>query len=92
VFNRKNERVRGLWERNGVFYAQLKVGGASHRFRVENANTVPDAVTGMQSLKKQAKDGTLKPPGTEETVGQETQNVGQTQKHTLAESIDEYQR
>jgi len=27
VFNRRNERVRGLWERNAMFYAQVKDRG-----------------------------------------------------------------
>ena len=74
VFNDRKQRVRGLWERNGVFYAQIRVGGKPSRLRLEHAKTVAEAFAEMQVLKKNARDGVLNPP---EKVGQ---NVGQTIK------------
>lgn len=48
VFNRRHERVRGLWERNGVFYAQVKVRGWTGRVPLHDAQTVADALAARQ--------------------------------------------
>jgi len=50
VFNRDAERVRGLWERNGIYYAQIRVSGRKVRLRLEHATTVPQALEEMQAL------------------------------------------
>ena len=42
--------VRGLWERNGIFYAQLTVGKKVTRKRLE-AETVPQAVSELHYIK-----------------------------------------
>lgn len=62
VFGRGGERVRGLWERNGLFYTQIRISGRKVRLRIEHAETVPQAVEGMQALKKQRREGILKAP------------------------------
>jgi len=62
VFDRGNERVRGLWERNGLNCTQIRVSGRKVRLRLEHAETVPQAIEGMQALKKQRREGTLKAP------------------------------
>jgi hypothetical protein len=63
VFDRGGERVRGLWERNGQFYAQIRVGGRKVRLRLEHAQTVPQVLGEMQALKRQRRAGTLQAPG-----------------------------
>jgi integrase len=69
VFDQRKRRVRGLWERNGAFYAQLTVldeasaKKAVRRTRLEDADghpvkTVAEAVKMMNKLKvKQADNG-----------------------------------
>jgi hypothetical protein len=53
VFDRRKKRVRGLWERNGVYYAQLRIRGKPIRFKLDHTTTVPQAVEEMQALKRQ---------------------------------------
>ena len=77
MFERGGERVRGLWERNGLYYTQIRVSGRKVRLRLEHAETVPQAIEVMQALRKQRREGTLKaprrkaPPATEGTQGAE---------------------
>lgn len=54
VLNRRNERVRGLWERKGNFYAQVKVRGWTGQVRLHD-NTVPEAMAERQVLKTKIK-------------------------------------
>jgi integrase len=61
VFNRRNERVRGLWERNSVYYAQVKVRGWTGNVRL-HGQTIPEAVAARQVLKKEIKLGTFRTP------------------------------
>ena len=61
VFNRRNERVRGLWERNGVFYAQIKVRGWTGQVPL-HGETVADAVAARQVLKSEIKNGNFLTP------------------------------
>jgi len=57
VFNDRKERVHGLWERKGVFYAQLDANnGRQYKYPLQHAATVPQAVTEMQALKKIQRD------------------------------------
>ena len=62
VFVRSGERVRGLRERNGAFYAQIRAGGRKVRLRLEHAETVPQAIEEMQVLKRKRRQGTLEAP------------------------------
>ena len=63
MFNANGERVRGLWTRFGVYYAQLDANdGKQYRYRLEHADTVPQAVLAQQALKMKQKAGTLLPP------------------------------
>jgi integrase len=69
VFDQRKRRVRGLWERNGAFYAQLTVVDEAsaqktvRRTRLEDADghpvcTVAEAVKVMNKLKvRQAENG-----------------------------------
>ena len=61
VFNRRNERVRGLWQRNGVYYAQVKVRGWTGQVSLHGA-TVAEAVAARQVLKAEIKSGTFLTP------------------------------
>ena len=64
VFNDSKERVRSLWERKGVFYAQLDANnGKQYKYPLQHAATVPQAVTEMQALKKLQREEKLFPPG-----------------------------
>lgn len=62
VKNRNDQRVRGWWERNGVFYAQIKVRGWTGQVPLHNAKTVPDAQEARQVLKAPIRVGTRKTP------------------------------
>ncbi len=66
VFNRRNECVRGLWERNGNYYAQVQVRGWIGQVPLHGA-TVADAAAARQVLKLKIKSGEfLTPAETEE--------------------------
>ena len=62
VFDQRKRRVRGLWERNGTYYAQMTVEDENtgkkivRRVRMEDAEgkpvtTVPEAVKVMQKMR-----------------------------------------
>jgi hypothetical protein len=57
VFNRRNERMRGLRERNGMYYAQVKVRNGTGNVPL-HARTVADAQAARQVLKTQTRTGT----------------------------------
>jgi hypothetical protein len=61
VFDRRNERVRGLWQRNGVYYAQVKVRGWTGQVPL-HGGTVADALAARQVLKTEIKAGTFLTP------------------------------
>jgi osmotically-inducible protein OsmY len=62
VFNRRNERVRGLWQRNGAYYAPINVRGWTGQVLL-HGETVADAVAARQVLKTEIKSGQfLTPP------------------------------
>jgi hypothetical protein len=71
VFDRGGERVRGLWERNGLYYTQIRISGRKVRLRLEHAETVPQAMEAMQALKKQRREGNLKAPQRKTPLGLE---------------------
>jgi len=71
VFDQRKQRVRGLWMRNGTFYAQLTiphpVSGLPvvRRVRLEDkdgkpVDTLPQAIAGMNKMKVQREDEVLK--------------------------------
>src|SRR6266550_3750474 len=47
---------------DGVYYAQVRVGGHIARVRLEHTETVPQAVTELQALKKRRPAGKLTLP------------------------------
>jgi integrase len=65
VFDDRKRRIRGLWKRNGWFYARLTVldGNTGHkstkRVRLPLCRTVADAKTAMQDLQKDRRDHNL---------------------------------
>ena len=71
VFDQRKRRVRGLWERNGAYYAQITVTDETsgrksvRRTRLEDSDgnpvgTVADATMAMNKLKVQREDNVLK--------------------------------
>jgi integrase len=62
VFDGRNRRVRGLWERNRVYYAQVRVQSWRGRVFLEHANTVAEAVAAMQALHVRIREGKFVPP------------------------------
>jgi len=60
--DRDGRRVRGIWFRNGVYYAQLRVAGNVKQIPLQEAGTVAQAVTARQVLKGQIAAGTFPPP------------------------------
>jgi integrase len=65
VFDERKRRVRGLWKRNGWFYARLtavdEITGrkATRRVRLEAARTVAEGRTALQDLHKDRRDHAL---------------------------------
>ena len=65
VFDERKRRIRGLWKRNGWFYARLTsvdpmTGQKStRRVRLEKASTVAEAKIALQNLQKDRRDQTL---------------------------------
>src|ERR1035437_4718752 len=70
VFDQRKRRIRGLWERNGTFYAQLTVTDENtgkkivRRMRMEDADgkpvpTAAEAVKAMSKLKVRREDNVL---------------------------------
>jgi methyl coenzyme M reductase gamma subunit len=53
VFDAKGGRTRGLWLRDGVYYAQMNPSGQKqqYKYRLQGSETVPQALTAMQVLK-----------------------------------------
>jgi hypothetical protein len=47
----RGNRVRGLWARNGRYYAQVRVHNWVGRVPLEHAETLPQALTAWQELK-----------------------------------------
>ena len=72
VFDQRKRRVRGLWERNGTFYAQMTLPHPTtglpvvRRVRLEDKDThqpvttIPQAIAIMNKMKVQREDDTLK--------------------------------
>jgi len=61
VFDSRNRRVRGLWQRNGAYYAQIRTvpGQPATKVHLHKATTVPQALTEMQALKQKRREGDL---------------------------------
>ncbi len=60
VFDRQNRRVRGLWSRNGILYAQMCLNGRASATKLRlKADTVATAKSEMESLKQQRRHGDL---------------------------------
>jgi integrase len=61
VFDDRDRRVRGLWIRNGVYYAQMRLADRSTpvKVKIQDAKTVPQAIDGLQELKKQKRAGVI---------------------------------
>jgi hypothetical protein len=90
VLNANGERVRGLWTRFAAYYAQLHANdGKQHRYRLEHADTLPQAVLAQQALKMKQRRGGLLPPS---TLQVEREGTGDTspESRTLAAVIKEY--
>ena len=102
VINRRHECVRGLWERTGVFYAQVKVRGWTGRVPLHNPKTVSDAQAARQALKAEIKAGTWKTPmergpddqkaGTEVGTGGANGEAANEEKRVLSVAIERYQQ
>ena len=93
AFNRRNERVRGLWERNGVYYAQVKVRGWTGNVRL-HAETVADAVAARQVVKTEIKSGKfLTPPELKQREEKEKAEKVSTEvsTRTLTNAVTKYQ-
>ena len=93
VFNDNKKRMRSLWERKGVFYAQLDANnGKQYKYPLHEATTVPQAVTEMQALKKLQREGKLYPPGiTQVMVAKEGTKECTGELKSIKEAIERYQ-
>ena len=63
MFNANNEKLHEIRLRNGRYFAQLNAAdGKQHRYRLEQAQTLPQAVLARQALKQQQQSGGGLPP------------------------------
>jgi hypothetical protein len=90
IQDEKGRPAGGLWQRKGVFCAQLRPSGKTHqyKYRLEHAQTVPQAITAMQVQKDSQKKGTLLAPSFQkkEVTAEFTEKNG----HTIGEAIADY--
>ena len=86
VFDDRKRRVRGLWRRNGFYYAQLDVSGTPRRFKLTEAETVPEAITARESLKAEQRAGTLVSPSEQTTPNPKATHSD----HTINEMLNSY--
>ena len=84
VFDGRNRRVRGLWERNRVYYAQVRVQSRRGRVVLEHANTIAEAVAAMQALRVRIHEGKFVPP-VRPSKGAQTANTINTQVTAIPE-------
>jgi integrase len=92
VLDEKKKRVRGLWERKDSYYAQLDANnGKQYKYPLHGAETVPQAITETQVLKKLQREGKLLPP-TELRLGKKEDQKQYTNGHLLKEAIAEYKK
>src|SRR6267142_6977904 len=61
VFDNRRRRIRGLWLRNGVYYAQLRLDDerVARRVPLHKAETIAQATAAMQGLKTKRTEGSL---------------------------------
>jgi hypothetical protein len=86
----KVQDEKGRPVRGGVFYAQLCPSGQTqqYKYRLEHAQTVPQAITAMQVLKDSQQKGTLLPPTFQKK--QYTEENQEKNGHTIGEAIADY--
>lgn len=82
VKNRRGELVRGLWERNLVYYAQVNVRGWIGRVPLHGAESVADAQSARQALKAESKAGTWKAPPERKESEKKVGTDGEASKNT----------
>jgi hypothetical protein len=82
VFDGRNRRVRGLWERNGVYYAQVRAQRWRGRVALEHAKTVAQAGEEWQALKTKIREGKFIPPQRPAKGAQNEANGAQTDGST----------
>ena len=85
--------MRGLWERNGKYYAQVQVKDWVGRVHLEHSTTVAEATTAMQALKAEIVAGKFVPPAAKAKLAQNGGKLAQAPgPHSLiTEAITSYQ-
>jgi hypothetical protein len=64
AFDGRGHRVRGLWERNGMYYAQVRTDDWVGQVPLHGFKTVPQALAERQVLKSRIDAGDFIPPPT----------------------------
>jgi integrase len=92
VFDSRHRRARGLWKRNGTFFAQMRVQGHTQpvRYPLHSAKTVAEAITEQQVLKKKRREGTLEWPPAGSRSREVVVEQGAELARTLSKAIDDY--
>jgi len=86
VTDRFKRRIRGLWFRDGAYFAQLRVHRKVKQIKLHGADTIPKAQAAMQDLKGKIARGEY-PPKSEEAEPQ-AQQVDQD--HSIPAAITKY--
>jgi len=68
VCDGRHRRVRGLWQRNGVSYAQVQVRSWVSSVPLEHCHTVASATDALQDLKSKIPAGSFLPHRRQETA------------------------
>ena len=70
VFDGRKQKIRGLWVRNGVYAAQVRVHDWTGRVPLQGSATIPQAFEAMQELKAKIRSGKFIPRRRPKKVGQ----------------------
>ncbi len=91
VFDEDTRRVRGLWIRNGVYYAQVRFSPTqTGKLPLHDAKTLPQAISARQALKRKIKHGEIAAPGAPKSPDQKLPHVP-VEGRTLKAAIERYQ-
>jgi len=95
VFDKNRKRVRGIWIRNGVYYAQVRIGDQVKQVPLHDATTISQAVRERQALKSSISKGDY-PPKPEPTKTVQAPASAQSSQppseHTIPAAIERYRK
>ncbi len=95
VYDKNRKRVRGIWIRNGVYYAQVRIAEQVKQVPLHDATTIAQAVRERQALKSSISKGDYPPKAEPEQPVQapaSTQADQSAPEHTIPAAIEGYRK